>query len=167
MDDATDRIWASHKDDVLRYALSQLRDDEAYDVAQRVYLVVRKKGGDTLVAGSEKAWLMGVTVREVRAVRRQRWRRWMYERPAADLYDPWPKTNAGILVRDALKQVSAEHAEVFVLREIQGLSIEEAAEVLKVPDGTVMSRLHHAKKALQRVLEERTKEERHGQEHKL
>jgi RNA polymerase sigma-70 factor (ECF subfamily) len=51
-------------------------------------------------------------------------------------------------VQAALRTLSAEHREVLVLREFQGLAYEEIAEVLKVPRGTVESRLHRARAEL-------------------
>ena len=48
-------------------------------------------------------------------------------------------------VMQVLKSLSDPHREVLVLREIQGLSYEEIAEVLHVPRGTVESRLYRAR----------------------
>lgn len=48
----------------------------------------------------------------------------------------------------ALGCLSREHREILVLRDYQDLSYEEIAKVLRVPRGTVMSRLHRARKAL-------------------
>jgi RNA polymerase sigma-70 factor (ECF subfamily) len=48
-------------------------------------------------------------------------------------------------VRATLRQLSAPHREILVLREIRGLSYEEIAEVLEVPRGTVESRLSRAR----------------------
>jgi RNA polymerase sigma-70 factor (ECF subfamily) len=52
----------------------------------------------------------------------------------------------------ALATLSDKHREVMVLREIEGMSYEEIAEVAGCRIGTVMSRLHHARKKLQRAL---------------
>lgn len=52
----------------------------------------------------------------------------------------------------ALDQLSNNHRAIIVLREIEGLSYEEMAEVLKVSKGTVMSRLFHARRKLQDIL---------------
>jgi RNA polymerase sigma-70 factor (ECF subfamily) len=41
-----------------------------------------------------------------------------------------------------------------ILREIDGLSYEEIAQVTKVPIGTVMSRLYYARRKLQEKLKE-------------
>lgn len=55
---------------------------------------------------------------------------------------------------DGLAQLSAEHRGVLVLRELEDLSYEEIAEVLKIPKGTVMSRLFHARRRLRAVFEQ-------------
>ena len=52
----------------------------------------------------------------------------------------------------ALRELSAEHREVVVLRELEGLSYEEIARVLGVPRGTVESRLHRARAELRQRL---------------
>ena len=41
------------------------------------------------------------------------------------------------------------HRAVLVLREVQGLSYDEIADALEIKKGTVMSRLFHARKAMQ------------------
>jgi RNA polymerase sigma-70 factor (ECF subfamily) len=48
----------------------------------------------------------------------------------------------------ALGALGREHREILVLRDYQDLSYQEIADVLRVPRGTVMSRLHRARKAL-------------------
>jgi len=54
----------------------------------------------------------------------------------------------------AMKELSPIHKEAIILREVQGLSYQEMAEVMGVSKGTVMSRLHHARKNLQSKLHE-------------
>lgn len=56
------------------------------------------------------------------------------------------------LVRDALEQLPADFREVMVLREIEGLSYKEIAEIVHVPIGTVMSRLSRGRERLMAVL---------------
>jgi RNA polymerase sigma-70 factor (ECF subfamily) len=52
-------------------------------------------------------------------------------------------------VHVALKQLAQEHREVLVLRFLEGMSYEDIAEVIGCPLGTVRSRIHYAKLALQ------------------
>lgn len=62
------------------------------------------------------------------------------------------------LLRDAIDSLPLEFREAFVLREIEGLSYKEIADVADVPLGTVMSRLARARHHLQQRLRPRMKE---------
>lgn len=62
------------------------------------------------------------------------------------------------LVRQALEALPAEYREVVVLRDLEGLSYKEIADVAAVPLGTVMSRLARARGRLKQLLTERLKE---------
>jgi len=53
-----------------------------------------------------------------------------------------------------LAELSDEHRVAITLREIEGLSYDEIARVTGVSKGTVMSRLHYARKKLQRALQD-------------
>lgn len=55
-------------------------------------------------------------------------------------------------ITHALEELPEYHRAVILLREVEGLSYDEIADVLDVPKGTVMSRLFHARKKLQSVL---------------
>ncbi len=55
-------------------------------------------------------------------------------------------------IDDALGKLSPNHRAVLVLREIDGLSYEEMAKVMKCSKGTIMSRLFHARKNMQKLL---------------
>jgi len=59
-------------------------------------------------------------------------------------------------VRAALEQLPVDFREVVVLREIEGLSYKEIAAVIRVPIGTVMSRLARARDRLAAVLKPET-----------
>ena len=52
----------------------------------------------------------------------------------------------------ALEELPVEYREAIVLRELEGLSYKEIADVADVPIGTVMSRLARARKRLQQSL---------------
>ena len=56
------------------------------------------------------------------------------------------------LVRAALEELPVDFREVIVLREIEGLSYKEIADVAGVPIGTGMSRLARARERLQTIL---------------
>lgn len=55
---------------------------------------------------------------------------------------------------DLLSKVSAEHREVLLLKYIEGLSIKEIVQYLKIPENTVKTRLHRAINNLRKLLEQ-------------
>jgi len=56
------------------------------------------------------------------------------------------------MVEKALKKVKPVYREVVVLRDVQGLSYEEVAEITKLSIGTVKSRINRGRKQLQKLL---------------
>ena len=56
------------------------------------------------------------------------------------------------LLEQAVAGLPETFRSVFVLREIEGLSSEETAEILGVPVGTVKTRLHRSRRRLQEML---------------
>jgi RNA polymerase sigma-70 factor (ECF subfamily) len=63
------------------------------------------------------------------------------------------------LLQEALGKLPLEFREALILRELEGLSYKEIADVAGIPAGTVMSRLARARKHLQRCLTHRAKPE--------
>jgi RNA polymerase sigma-70 factor (ECF subfamily) len=57
-------------------------------------------------------------------------------------------------IQKALDELPSYHRGVIVMREIQGMSYEEMAEAMNVSKGTIMSRLFHARRKLERALAE-------------
>lgn len=58
------------------------------------------------------------------------------------------------LLWQALGRLSVDHREVLVMKELEGFDYREIAEAVGIPEGTVASRLYHARRALKDVLEE-------------
>ena len=60
----------------------------------------------------------------------------------------------GRRLEQAMRELTPDHRAVILLREVEGLSYEEISRVLECPKGTVMSRLHYARRQLQSRLRE-------------
>ncbi len=56
------------------------------------------------------------------------------------------------LISRALATIDAESREILTLIDIRGHSYREAAELLAIPQGTVMSRIYYARKKLAKIL---------------
>lgn len=53
-----------------------------------------------------------------------------------------------------LERIGTEHREILVLKELEGFRYAEIAQILEIPEGTVASRLYHARHALREALVE-------------
>ena len=86
--------------------------------------------------------------------------------PALEIESPSPTPEARVAdtqtrqqIDNALKTLPEQIRTVFVLRELEGLSYEQIADVTGIKLGTVRSRLFHARKRLKEILLPRVKEE--------
>jgi RNA polymerase sigma-70 factor, ECF subfamily len=73
------------------------------------------------------------------------------------LTDPYQEASAheiGDRVREAIDELTPDHKAVILLREVEGLSYDEISRVMQCSKGTVMSRLHYARKKLQKKLKD-------------
>jgi len=66
------------------------------------------------------------------------------------------------LVRQALTDLPVAAREILLLCDVEEMAYEEIAQVLAIPIGTVMSRLHRARKALRSRILEQSKGASHG-----
>jgi RNA polymerase sigma-70 factor (ECF subfamily) len=55
-------------------------------------------------------------------------------------------------IMDAMEKLPEDQRQVILLRELDGLQYKEIADVMGIPEGTVMSRLFYARKKLQKLL---------------
>jgi RNA polymerase sigma-70 factor (ECF subfamily) len=63
-----------------------------------------------------------------------------------------------LAVRHAIQAIAMEYREVLILREMEGLTYQVIAEMIGIPIGTVMSRLHRGRKELGQRLQRTTRE---------
>jgi len=139
------------------------RGAEADDVGQEVFIRLYENLHQFRGEASLKTYLTRIAINQsLKALRRQK--RWWHRFTSRD--DPTqtvrePPVNeesvveerdrAG-LVRAALQHLSADHRAVVVLRLLNGYSTAETAEMLDIPEGTVMSRLYRATNRLEELL---------------
>lgn len=157
----------------VRIAFGVLRNSEdAMDAAQEAFVKVYRNLDKFKGNSSFKTWLyrivVNVSIDQIR--KRQRSRGVEYddtyrrsdeahvEPLSADTRPMHPgffaeNQELAAQLTQALEALSENHRTVIVLREIEGLSYEEIAQTLDCHLGTVMSRLHHARKNLQRALQ--------------
>ncbi len=151
-------LYAAYANDVLRMSYFYLGDrQKAEDVTQDVFLKLYTANPE-LLEGKEKAWLLKVALNKCRDVWRAAWvKRVVLGSPAMDLA-PAPGNMEDNLERQELMQaihkLPADFRDVVLLHYYQGLGIAEIAAMLKVPEGTISSRLSRGRKKLEAILKE-------------
>jgi RNA polymerase sigma-70 factor (ECF subfamily) len=165
---AGDELARRYRRSAYLLALQLLRDpDEAMDVAQdallRFFSNLDRFDGRRDVA----PWLFAIVRNRARDVMRRRRRRPTEpldsgdeDRPALEVIDHRPGPEACVSRKElqarvwkALSRLPDAQREILVLRDYQDLSYDEISRVLRIPAGTVMSRLHRARKNLRDILE--------------
>jgi RNA polymerase sigma-70 factor (ECF subfamily) len=143
-----------HLNDLFRTAHRLLLDRaKASDAVQEVYLVAWKSFNRYSPGTDCRAWLFQILFNVVRHERRK-WFKWLTGRTedvaAVELPAPQPVsstlTDKSILA--ALDGLPAGFREVLLLVDVEEFSYKEAAQILSVPIGTVMSRLSRGRALL-------------------
>ncbi len=131
---------------------------DAEDVVQETFAaafsgIERFRGESSL-----KTWLTQILVRQSARLHRSRGRRWTLpiDETQHASGDEAAAADSRMDVIQMLQTLSPEHREVIVLRELQSMSYEEMSEALKIPRGTVESRLHRARTELREKFGDRT-----------
>ena len=139
------------------------RGPDAEDVGQetfiRFYRALDRFRGDSSVG----TYLTRIAINQsLKAIRKRKslMGRFTYQEPeqegfpddSADLAASLDDRERNRLIEQALQTLGEEHRAVVVLRMLQEYSTRETAELLGVPEGTVMSRLSRALEKLEKVL---------------
>jgi RNA polymerase sigma-70 factor (ECF subfamily) len=166
--EAFEPLVEKYKRKVFRLAYQVLRDqEEALDVAQEAFVKAFRALPAFKGDSAFYTWLFRITMNVALDRKRQRTTRVKsmgaedvppeeWERTAVST-DPDPEDVASGAerrerIRKGLDSLSEHHRTIIILSDIEGLQYREIAEVLGIPMGTVMSRLHHARKRLREVL---------------
>ena len=166
--EAFSTLVVRYQDRVVNLVYRRLNDREAaLDVAQEIFLKAYR--GLDRFQGQSKffTWLFRITMNETISARRKRSRRpaLSLDRESADgsrLSDPPDTTyepSAALerqddqaMVRRAIFELDEDLGQVLVLRDIEGFSYQEIAQILTIPLGSVKSRIHRARQTLKERL---------------
>jgi RNA polymerase sigma-70 factor, ECF subfamily len=166
-------LLESHRDRVFNITFRMLGNrHEAEDVAQEVFITVFKTIDTFREESKFSTWLYRVTVNHCKNRIKYLARRYDKSRDELDDSTPGDGVNGAIsapmprepdralegaqmekLLREAIAKLDDEHRLVVILRDVEDLSIEEICAITNLPDGTVKSRLHRARKELRKKLQ--------------
>jgi RNA polymerase sigma-70 factor (ECF subfamily) len=172
-DAAYDELVRTYSTSMFHVAYRMLGDAaEASDAVQEIFLKVFRNIGGFKGEAALKTWVFKIAFSEI--LNRLRW--WKRRHRFATMsLDDAPKNNGASIaqsvaspgptpeeilqskeqeteIQQALRRLSKDHRSIIVLRDIEGLSYNEIADVLGVSIGTVKSRLARARADLKQSL---------------
>jgi len=158
----------TYQEDIFRICMGFSRNPlDAEDLSQEVYLKAYKSLGRIHSPYAAKEWLFRVARTTCLDHQRKRWGTHLFLRrasePAEGLERTTPEDSADtnerlMILKKTVGRLPKKQREIFVLREYGHLSYQELARMLRIKDGTVMSRLNRARRAVTDMM----REELHG-----
>lgn len=125
----------------------------ADDLTQETFLHLwRRPSSFDPGRGNIRAYLFGIARKKAA----DWWRR--NRSPAPEAIAPTRAVAEPVAIRQLLDQLPEDLRTVLWLREVEGYSYDELARILKIPDGTVRSRLHSARQQLRKLWKEESGE---------
>ena len=162
----------AHYEKIFRLLFSIVRNEEdARELGQQTWIKVWKNLSNFREDAAFSTWVYRIATFTARDFLRKRKRSpevSYHESASPQFADPVnpirsidETTPADALIRKetllhferALAELSEKHRTALVLREIEGLSYTEIARIMDCRTGTVMSRLYHARKSIQKFME--------------
>lgn len=162
-EEAFEEIYRRFADLVYNLALRLSNDpEEAADLSQEVFLRIYRHLGKFRGKSTLKTWIYRVALNHCRSrLGRKRRSEPLSEETERTLSDPGRGPEQHALADDAHRRVAealarlpAPFAEAVALRDLEGLSYQEIAEVLEVRIGTVRSRIARGRDRLRDALED-------------
>ena len=135
-----------------RLALAMLHNrQDAEDAVSEAVLIAYEKRHTLRDRNRFKPWIMQIMANEARRIYGKNRR----ITPMEDMEAYMPSfRDENHELWDVVMQLETAHREVIMLYFYERFSIKEIGRILRVPEGTVKSRLSRAKKALKEMLEE-------------
>jgi RNA polymerase sigma-70 factor (ECF subfamily) len=156
------RLVNQYEGQVYATALGMLGEtNTAKDVTQEVFIrfykAIKTFRGDARISTYLSRIAINLSINELNKRKRRRWLSLQRDLPHLELSDHSAAAEQQELrdsLKKALQTLTPEFRAVVVLRLVDGYSVQETAEILNVPQGTVASRLARAQKKLQQTLKQ-------------
>jgi len=180
---AFEMLSGRYRTSVYWHVLSCVHDvDAAEDVVQEVFLLLWLRADQWQGHGALQSWLLRIAHNQalnyLRSVRRRRQQPlempveftedgneyecipdWMVDHQAAEPGQLMVQWEHGRLLQELIEGLPAEKREVFRLVHDGDMGLQQVADILSIPTGTVKSRLHYATKRLARQWSDLNKDE--------
>jgi len=172
--DSFDILVDRYKNRLMNFVFRFVKDyDVSEDIVQETFLRVFRKRRDYKAIANFSTWIFTIAGNLAKSElrRRKRWRFLSLDainegEKTFELPDTGrgPDRNAAIKmfdrnVQEAIDTLKSRYREALILRDIEGMSYQQIAEITKVPVGTVKSRVNRARMKLQKKLKGHTPED--------
>lgn len=155
-------LFARHNVRVFRFLVRRVRNEAiAEELTNEVFLDVWRQAGRFEGRSSVSTWILAIAHNKAMSMLRKKREYALDDDMAADIADSGDdpelsaqKTSKAALIRQVIGGLSAEHGEVIDLVYYHEKSIREVAEIVGIPEATVKTRMHYARKQLGLVLKE-------------
>jgi RNA polymerase sigma-70 factor (ECF subfamily) len=154
-------LYVRHNVRVYRFVLRFVGDTAlAEDIVSDVFLDVWRQAGAFKAKSRVLTWLLGIARNKAVSASRRRRHAQLDDRTVVGIADLAENPEAMLehrarsaTIRQCLSQLSALHREVIDLVYYHEKSVEEVAEIVGVPANTVKTRMFHARKRMETLLE--------------
>ena len=159
---ALEALYGRHHVKVFRFALRLVHSEAtAEDIVSEVFIDVWRKAANFEGRSEVSTWLLAITRNKAYSLLRRKDEEQLEEELADTIEDAADnpevvllKKSNGELLRACLREVSCEHREVIDLVYYHDKSVEEVALIVGAPEGTVKTRMFHARKKLSQLAQE-------------
>ncbi len=157
---AFEKLYEVYGPRIFRFAIRMVKEEtKAEEVVNDVMFEVWKSAGRFEARSKPSTWILGIArFRALNAIRGKKIETEELDdltpvaAPLEDAGDLMDRASQIAQVKAALDELSPEHREVVELTFFQGCSYKEIAKIAGCPEGTVKTRMFHAKKRLQPIL---------------
>lgn len=148
---AVEELLASHRQVVYALAYSYLRHPgQAEEAAQEAFLRIFSRLGSLKNPGTFKSWCLTITANLCRDLLRQKRPQLVPLEMAPEVVEPISDRSLSDRLRTGLETLSEPIRHALLLRDVEGFSYEEVAEIQRIPLGTVKSRIFEARRKLRK-----------------
>ena len=160
-----------YKNRLLSFVYRFVKDfDVSEDIVQETFLRVFRKRHEYKAIANFSTWIFTIAGNLAKSELRRR-KRWRFlsvdayndDEKSFELPDTGmrPDRTASVrilneYIQDAIDTLQTKYKEALILRDIEGMSYQQIAEIVNVPVGTVKSRVNRARLKLQKKLRDHT-----------
>jgi RNA polymerase sigma-70 factor (ECF subfamily) len=155
-------LFTGHQVRVFRFILRMIGDKTiAEDLTSEVFLDVWRQAGQFEGRSTVSTWMLAMARYKALAARRRRTEDQLDEEVVEAIEDDGDDPEVAVqkkdrseILRRCLGKLSADHREIVDLVYYHEKSVDEAAQILAIPENTVKTRLLHARKRLSALANE-------------